>query len=532
MHGPSEVVDPSAFRWSDAGWTGATLDRASVYELHVGTFTPEGTFDGVRARLPYLRDLGVTLVELMPVADFAGDRNWGYDGVCLFAPARCYGRPDDLRRLVDEAHRVGLGVILDVVYNHLGPDGAYLWTVSPAFFSDRHENPWGRGVNLDGPGSAVVRALLADNARHWIREYHLDGLRLDATHALADDSPRHVLADLAAAVHETPGRRTLAIAEDERNLAVMVRRPEEGGWGLDAVWADDLHHQMRRRLAGDTDGYFADYTGATADVAATLGAGWFYRGQHSAYKGAPRGTDPAGVPLSRFVVCLQNHDQIGNRAFGDRLHDAVDPAAYRAALALLLAGPGTPLLFMGQEWAASTPFLYFTDHNEALGRLVTEGRRREFRRFAAFADAEVRARIPDPQARATFDASCLVWEERRAGGHAATWRLTQALLALRRLEPALAPGVPFEATAPDADTVALAFAPRVGPALTVVARLGGGGTVALLPPGARRAGVPAVALSTEDAAFASGSRPPVLVDTAGAPAVRFDGPAALVLRWS
>jgi maltooligosyltrehalose trehalohydrolase len=309
-----------------------------------------------------------------------------------------------------------------------------------------------------------------------------------------------------------------------------VRPPEAGGWGLDAVWADDFHHQVRRRLAGDSDGYFMDFTGTAPDVAATLGAGWFFHGQRSTYQGGPRGTDPAGVPLARFVVCLQNHDQVGNRAFGDRLHHTVDPAAYRAALVVLLAAPETPLLFMGQEWAASTPFLYFTDHHEALGRMVTEGRRREFGRFSAFADPAVRARIPDPQARATFEASRLVWEERDARAHAGTWRLTQALLALRRREPAFAPGTPVEATSPDADTVALAFAPADGPALTVVVRLGGAGTVALAP-GAGRTARPAIVLSTEDPAFAFEPRPPSLADTPGTQVVRFDGPAALVLRW-
>jgi len=532
VHGPSQVVDPHAYRWSDDPWPGATLDRASIYELHVGTFSPEGTFDGVTARLPALRDLGVTIVELMPVADFAGDRNWGYDGVCLFAPARGYGRPDDLRRLVDEAHRLGLAVMLDVVYNHLGPDGAYVSAYSPEFFTTRHRSPWGKGVNLDGPGSAHVRQFLVDNALHWVEEYHVDGLRLDATHALADDSPTHVVAELAARVHARPGRRRLVVAEDHRNLAVMVRPAAEGGWGLDAVWADDFHHQMRRRLAGDHDGYYADFTGTTADLATTIRQGWFFCGQHSTYLGEARGTDPAGVPPHRFVVCVQNHDQIGNRAFGERLHHQIDLAAWRAAVALLLLAPETPLLFMGQEWAATTPFLYFTDHNEDLGRLVTAGRRREFGRFAAFADPGVREQIPDPQARETFEASRLAWAEREAGAHAATWRLHQRLLALRRDEPALAPGTPFEVAALDAGTVALAFGAPDAAGLTVVARLAGAGRVEV--PVRRRGDGAArpdeVVLTTEDPAFSPDPRPPAVDLGAGRVLLRFDGPAAVVLR--
>jgi len=529
VHGSSEVIDPDAFEWSDGGWAGASLDRASIYELHVGTFTPEGTFDGVTARLPYLRDLGVTAVEIMPVADFPGRRNWGYDGVCLFAPARCYGHPDDLRRLVDTAHGLGLAVFLDVVYNHFGPDGAYMGLFAPVFFSDRHESPWGRAINLDGPQSAMVRAWIIDNARHWIREYHVDGLRLDATHALVDESATHLTAELAASVHTIDDVRPLLMAEDHRNLAVMVQPQDEGGWGLDAVWADDFHHEMRRRLAGDQDGYFADFTGTSRDLAQTIRQGWFYTGQHSGYLGGPRGTDPAGIPLQRFIVCLQNHDQVGNRAFGDRLHHQVDLAAYRASLAVLLTVPETPLLFMGQEWAASSPFQYFTDHNEALGRLVTEGRRREFNRFAAFADPAVRDRIPDPQAPSTFEASRLRWAERRSGDHLAVHRLTQALLALRRHEPGLGPGARVIVDAPDADSLLMHFVPDGAPAVAVVVRFGGPGTVRLARPGITEGSWTPV-LSTEDSRFSRDPRPPVLDTAERLPLVRFAGPAALVLR--
>lgn len=438
VHGPSAIVDPGAYTWQDSGWPGRRLEGLTIYELHVGTFSPEGTFAGVEARLPWLAGLGVGAIELMPVADFAGNRNWGYDGVALFAPARCYGTPDDLRRLVDAAHRAGLAVLLDVVYNHLGPDGAYAHVFSPYYFSAAHTTPWGDAANLDGEHSPMVRAFFIDNALHWIHEYHLDGLRLDATHALVDESPRHFLAELADRVHGSVGDRpVLLVAEDHRNLAHMVRPSAEGGWGLDAVWADDFHHQVRRLTAGDHDGHYRDFTGTIADLAATILQGWFFTGQPSAHLGRPRGTRADEVPYDRFVVCVQNHDQVGNRAFGERLHHQVDTATWRAASALLLLVPETPLLFMGQEWAASTPFLFFTDFEPGLGRLVTEGRRREFRSFAAFRDPAVCGRIPDPQALETFARSRLDWSEPARAPHAATLAFTRALLALRRDEPAL-----------------------------------------------------------------------------------------------
>jgi maltooligosyltrehalose trehalohydrolase len=440
VHGPSEVIDPAAFHWSDHDWKGIDLRDVVLYELHVGTFTSEGTFDGVRKRLPALLDLGVTAIELMPVGDFPGGRNWGYDGVALFAPARCYGHPDDLRGLVDAAHAQGLAVFLDVVYNHLGPDGNYLGAFSPFYFTDRHQTPWGPAINFDGEHSQVVRQFFLENALYWLHEFHIDGLRLDATHAIVDDSPRHFLAELTDRVRESfagSKRRPLLIAEDSRNLARMMKPPRQDGWGLDAVWADDFHHQLRRALAGDRDGYFQDYGGSAADIAATVRKGWFYCGQKSVFLERPRGSDPAGLSPGQFVICLQNHDQVGNRAFGDRLHHTIDPAAYRAASALLLSCPETPLLFMGQEWAASSPFQFFTDHHEGLGKLVTAGRRREFQRFKAFSDPKTREAIPDPQALETFLNSRLKWEERNADPHAPMLRLYGELLRLRRTEPAL-----------------------------------------------------------------------------------------------
>jgi maltooligosyltrehalose trehalohydrolase len=538
VHGPSAVVDANSFVWSDEGWRGVGLDDLVVYELHVGTFTPAGTFTAAVDQLPYLRDLGVTAIELMPIADFPGARNWGYDGVALFAPARCYGTPDDLRALIDAAHRAGLGVFLDVVYNHLGPDGNYLGCFSPYYFSRRHQTPWGDAVNLDGPHSDMVRGFFIENALHWVHEYHIDGLRLDATHALIDDSPRHFLAALSHRVHASVGDRTvLLIAEDHRNLAEMVRTEAAGGWGLDAVWADDFHHQLRRALAGDCDGYYVDYTGSVPDLATTLRRGWFFTGQYSKHLHHHRGTDPTGIAPRRFVICLQNHDQVGNRALGERLHHQIDRAAYRAATVLLLCAPETPLLFMGQEWAAGTPFLYFTDHLPELGQLVTQGRRQEFAAFSAFADAAARARIPDPQAPATFQASHLDWSETITEPHAAILRLYRTLLGLRRREPALQStswdGVDVRPVGEGALVVQ-----RTAPesALVIVAQLSAAGAVPLAQvrtaSGLDRdlARTATLVLTTEDAAFTTDRKAIRLGLLDAAPTIRFERPGAVILR--
>jgi len=375
-HGPSAVVDPAAFVWTDADWRGVPGRQLAIYELHVGTFTDEGTFAAAEARLGAIADLGVTAIELMPLAECAGRWNWGYDGVDLFAPSHNYGTPDDLRRFVNAAHAHGLAVILDVVYNHFGPDGAYVHAFSPYFTTDRYQTPWGAGVNLDGEHSDVVRAFFIENALHWIHEYHADGLRLDACHELRDARPRHFLAELIAAARRTVEHRTLIfIAEDDRNCAELITNVSDGGYGFDGVWADDFHHQVRRAVAGDSEGYYRSYSGAIEDIAETLRRGWFYVGQHCEHLNAPRGSEPKGVPVERFIICLQNHDQVGNRALGERLHHQIEDSVYRALSALLLLAPETPLLFMGQEWAASTPFLFFTDHESTLGQAVTEGRR-------------------------------------------------------------------------------------------------------------------------------------------------------------
>lgn len=428
VHGPSEVVDPSAYAWDQAAWDGIPQDALVFYEVHVGTFTPNGTFDGVRERLPYLQELGVTAIELMPVADFPGRWNWGYDHAALYAPSRAYGRPDDLRRLVDAAHRRGMAVFLDVIYNHLGPDGSYVAAFAP-MFTDKHHTPWGRAINLDDEYSEGVRAFFIDNALHWLREYRFDGLRLDATHALVDDSETHFLEELALAVESIDeGPRRRLIAEDSRNLNTLVLPREHGGFGLDGVWTDDFHHLIRHVTAGDSDGYFADFaTLGLEELARTIERGWYYEGQTSPRTRRPRGTDASLVRPEKCVLCIQNHDQIGNRPHGDRLHHDISPSLYRAVSSLLLFVPELPLLFMGQEWAASTPFQFFTDHDEELGRRVTEGRRREFEDFAGFGGD-----VPDPQDPQTFERSRLVWSELDDEPHTGVLNLYRDLLIVRR----------------------------------------------------------------------------------------------------
>jgi maltooligosyltrehalose trehalohydrolase len=427
VHGPSEVIDPNAYAWTDENWNGVARENLVIYELHVGTFTDAGSFDAVRERLSYLEDLGVTAIELMPVHDFPGERNWGYDPAAWFAPSRAYGRPEDLRRLVDAAHQSGLAVLLDVIYNHLGPDGAYANAFGP-FLTDKYETPWGPAINLDDEGSEGVRRFFIDNALHWLREYHIDGLRLDATHALRDESTPHFLAELSAAVDDhVDGPERHLIAEDHRNLNRLMQPRDEDSYGLDAVWSDDLHHQCRVLTAGDSEGYYRDYHGTTTgDIATTLRDGWFFRGEYSEHLDAPRGTDPDPVDRTQCVVFIQNHDQVGNRPTGNRLTDDVSPATYRALSVLICMVEELPLLFMGQEWAASTPFQFFTDHNDELGAQVTEGRMEEFEDFSGF-----EGEVPDPQDPATFERSVLDWDEPRRPPHDGVLALYHDLLALR-----------------------------------------------------------------------------------------------------
>ena len=522
VHGPSQVVDASTFTWTDSAWRAPRLDDLIIYELHVGTFTPAGTFHGVVERLDHLVRLGITAIELMPVADFPGDYNWGYDGVAMFAPARCYGTPDSLRALVNAAHARGLAVILDVVYNHFGPDGAYASAFSPYYFTDRHQSPWGRGINFDDRHSEEVRRFFVENALQWVRDFHIDGLRLDATHAINDDSTPHFLSELTSAVRAEAGRDVLFIAEDHRNLARMMHPVEQGGFGLDAVWADDFHHQVRVHTAGDRDGYYAAYTGSTGDLATTLTQGWYYAGQTSPDTAEARGTDPFSLESPQFVVCIQNHDQVGNRFDGARLHHQIDAAAYRAINVLLLLAPQTPMLFMGQEWATTAPFQFFTDHHEELGRRITKGRRAEFATFEAFSEEAV----PDPQSRDTFDRSRLPWTELDDPFHAAMLRLYTSLLQLRRTHPALQGRGRdhYAARAVDAHTLMLQrSSPDGGAMVLVVVRLSGDGP-ARLP---LNADVRETLLSTEDPEFIDSPKP-IRVDTA-ARSVEFTRPGAIVI---
>ncbi len=434
VHGPSAVVDPSSFEWRHRGWSRPPFRDLVIYELHIGTFTAEGTFLAAIDRLRYLRELGVNAIEIMPVADFPGARNWGYDGVALYAPSRAYGHPDDLRALVDVAHGQGIAVILDVVYNHFGPDGNYLGAYTKLFFNHHHPTPWGDGFNFDGEHCGPVRSFFLSNALYWMDEFHIDGFRFDATHAIADNSPRHILEEIVGAVHARGG---YAIAEDAGNDARLLISPSENGCGFDGVWADDFHHNIRVAGTGERESYLSDFTGTPEELVDTLQHGWHYRGQYSKSKRGKRGSECRHIAPRHFVHCISNHDQTGNRAFGERLNHLVDPELYRAASALLCLTPYTPMLFMGQEWAAGTPFQFFTDHNDELGKLVTEGRRKEFKEFAAFRDPEKRAAIPDPQSAQTFANSKLDWREIK--GDAPVLQLYRACLALRRDHPAFRP---------------------------------------------------------------------------------------------
>ncbi|MDB6006138.1 MAG: treZ, partial [Prosthecobacter sp.] len=433
-HGPSVVVDPSAFQWSDAGWRRPALRSLVIYELHVGTFTPEGTFAAAKGRLPHLKELGVTAVELMPLAECTGERNWGYDGVCLFAPFHPYGPPDDLRAFVNEAHRQGIAVLLDVVYNHFGPDGCYLNACIGDYLDESAKTPWGGAIRYGDAAYSPLRQMLVANVQYWMRDFHIDGFRLDAVHAIRDESAVHVLQEVTAAVHAAGG---FVIAEDNRNDASICEHRQTGGMGFDAVWADDFHHVLRVSQTRESAGYYQDYSGNIDELLEVMRAGWLYQGQLSKSTGTQRGTRCDHLRPPSFVTCISNHDQVGNRAFGERLHHVISPEAYRALSALVCLCPFTPMLFMGQEWAASSPFLYFTDHEPGLGALVTTGRRGEFAAFPEFQGEGTVESIPDPQAVDTFERSKLRWDEIAREPHAQTLALYRECLSLRRRIPLL-----------------------------------------------------------------------------------------------
>jgi maltooligosyltrehalose trehalohydrolase len=436
IEGPSCVVDHAAFAWTDHLWRGIHLPSSVISEIHIGTFSAEGTFDAAIDHLDDLAAVGVDTVEVMPVAEFAGQRGWGYDGVLLYAAHHVYGGPDGLKRFVDAAHARGMGVLLDVVYNHLGPLGNHLSSFGP-YFSDRHRTPWGPAVNLDGPGRAEVRAFFIANALHWIERYHVDGLRLDAVHALVDDSSIHFLEELSRVVDRCAahlGRRVALIAEDDRNTHRASTPVALGGLGLDAQWDDDVHHAIHAALTGERDGYFADYAPPGA-VAKALTHVFVLDGAYSTCRSRPHGRPAVGASGHRVVAFAQNHDQVGNRAFGERLGQLAGWEAQRVAAAIVMTAPFVPLLFQGEEWAASSPFLFFADFPDPeLSEAVRKGRQRE---FAAFAWGD---EVPDPMAIETFERCRLHWDERGVEPHASLWAWYRSLIALRRSQPDLTDG--------------------------------------------------------------------------------------------
>jgi maltooligosyltrehalose trehalohydrolase len=437
VHGPSQVIDPQDWDWRDKDWAGRPWEEAVIYELHVGTFTPDGTFSAVKDRLDHLVELGVTAIELMPVADFPGRRNWGYDGALLFAPDNQYGSPNDLKDLIQTAHAKGLMVFLDVVYNHFGPEGNYLHAYAPLFFTERHHTPWGAAINYDSDESHWVRQFFIQNALYWLEEYHFDGLRLDAVHAILDDSKPDILVELSERVHSGPGkhRPIHLILENYDNAAHYLARGSGGvpRWYV-AQWNDDIHHVLHVLLTPETGGYYADYAdNRGARLGRCLSQGFAYQGEPSAFMDdKPRGEPSAHLPPMAFVSFLQNHDQVGNRALGERITDLAPPEQIRAALAMVLLAPSPPLLFMGEEWGAPQPFLYFCDFGEDLADKVTKGRRQEFARFPEFSDPAARQRIPDPNDFETFQRSVLDWSVLENPPHKDWLDLYRGLLRTRR----------------------------------------------------------------------------------------------------
>ncbi|MCI0539568.1 MAG: malto-oligosyltrehalose trehalohydrolase [Verrucomicrobiales bacterium] len=433
-HGPSQVIDPDGFEWTDAGWKGVRPERQVIYEMHIGTFTPEGTWSAASKELEELARLGVTLLEIMPIAEFAGRFGWGYDGVDLFAPTRRYGRPDDFRAFVDGAHAVGLGVILDVVYNHLGPDGNYLKHFSPDYFTDQYVNEWGEAINFDGENSGPVREFFVANAAHWIEEFHLDGARLDATQQIFDASKEHILAAITRRVRAAAkGRSTYLVAENERQDVRLVRPASQGGDGMDALWNDDFHHAAMVALTGRVEAYYTDYRGSPQEFVSAAKWGFLYQGQRYKWQKMRRGTPTFGLEPTRFVTFIQNHDQVANSLRGLRIHQVTSPGRLRAMTALLLLIPATPMLFQGQEFAASAPFFYFADHNPALAKLVAQGRRAFLRQFRTIACPEANDLLPPPESEQTFLRCKLDFSERQK--HTEIYELHRDLLRLRREDP-------------------------------------------------------------------------------------------------
>ena len=436
-HSFSQVIDPAQFRWRDANWQGVSLEDAIVYEMHVGTFTAEGTWQAALRELACLADLGITVLEVMPVNEFPGKFGWGYDGVHPFAPTRLYGAPDDFRRFVDEAHALGMAVILDVVYNHLGPDGNYLSSFSPHYFTTKHKTDWGKAINFYAEHSGPVREFFIGNAGYWIDEFHLDGLRLDATQNIYDESENHILAAITREVRRKAGKRsTLLIGENEPQDTKLIRPLEQGGYGLDALWNDDFHHAAMVRLTGHNEAYYTDYLGAPQEFVSAAKYGYLYQGQWYKWQKQRRGTPALRVPPSAFVNFIQNHDQVANTARGERPNLLAAAGKYRAMTALFLLMPGTPMLFQGQEFGATTPFPYFCDHNPDLAKLVRQGRAKFLAQFPSYALPEIQAILPDPNSEATFLSAKLDFSEREK--NAAIYQLYKDLIALRRTDPVFA----------------------------------------------------------------------------------------------
>jgi malto-oligosyltrehalose trehalohydrolase len=481
VHGPSEVIAPTAFNWQDTDWKGRPWQEAVIYELHVGAFTSAGTFSSVGERLDYLADLGVTAVELMPVSDFPGRRNWGYDGVYPFAPDSVYGRPEHLKELVQGAHARGMMVFLDVVYNHFGPEGNYLNSYAPQFFTNRHHTPWGSAINFDGAESRTVRDFFIHNALYWLTEYHLDGLRLDAVHEIKDDSTPHILTELASTVRATvgPDREIHLILENDFNESHYLTRNQECRVKTyNAQWDDDIHHTMHTLITSERDGYYSDYSDRPLyHLGRALTSGFAYQGEVSLFRdGRRRGEPTAGLPPGAFVSFLQNHDQVGNRAFGERIATIANPEAIRAAMAILLLAPSPPLLFMGEEFGTETPFLFFCDFEKGLAQAVTAGRRNEFARFTPFNDPSARAGIPDPNGARTFENSRLDWDVLDEPKHREWLSYYRNLLKLRcqHIVPHLSAGCDIKAEYETHVATGLSASWRLGESstLTLLANLG------------------------------------------------------------
>ena len=511
VHAASEVIDPSAYEWNDADWRGRAWEELVIYELHVGTFSEPGTFGGALAHLDHLLELGATALELMPVAAFPGERDWGYDGVQLFAPAACYGRPEDLKALIEACHARRLAILLDVVYNHFGPEGNYLHVIARDFFTERHHTPWGAAINYDGPTCRPVRDFMLHNALYWLEEFHFDGLRLDAVHAIADDSRPDILSEIAETIRSRSTDREIhLVLENDNNEAHRLTRRTHRPRRYSGQWNDDVHHALHVLATGNTSGYYADYAERpVAHLGRALASGFAYQGEPSAFRNLrPRGEPSGDLPATAFVSFLQNHDQIGNTPFGERITSRAPEALVHAAVAIVLLSPQIPLLFMGEEWASARPFLFFCDFAPQLAEAVRQGRRREFAQFAEFAEAAAHDRLPDPTSKASFAASRLDWSEREREPHRRWLQRYRDLLSLR--SRAVVPRL--RGMAPGGEHRLL------GPAAVRVEwRLGDGSTLRLLANFAEAAAPLAPAADRSDLLYCSG---PV------APDAEISGPCA------